>query len=169
MCSLCTSVLFPNSGFFFFFFTNTLNSLSGNLFISVSLNFRDFLLLSIESHFSAFSFWFTFSAFMNLKYLPLVISKGWSYVVVFLYRLHVPKAFGGKTGFDVDTVYLFPESVLAALILVGDRTGDGSARADVWCEAGLFSGHHCPMESGVWPQVAQAETLRIRPKLALFL
>ena len=55
MCSLCTSVLFPNS-VFFFFFTNALNSLSGNLFISVSLNFRDFLLLSIESHFSAFSF-----------------------------------------------------------------------------------------------------------------
>ena len=59
------------SFFFFFpiqlfFLTNTLNSLSGNLFISVSLIFRDFLLLSIESHSSAFSFCFTFSAFMNL-------------------------------------------------------------------------------------------------------
>ena len=34
--------------------------------MSVSLIFRDFLLLSIESHSSAFSFCFTFSAFMNL-------------------------------------------------------------------------------------------------------
>lgn len=68
---------------------------------------------------------------------------------VSLYRLRVPKAFEGKTRFDVGTIYFFPESVLAALTLVGDRTGDGSARADVWCEAGLLSGHHCPLGSGV--------------------
>ena len=68
---------------------------------------------------------------------------------VSLYRLRVPKAFGGKTRFDVGAIYLFPESVLAALTLLRDRTGDGGPRADVWCEAGLVSGHHFPLGSGV--------------------
>ena len=64
-CSEFTSILFPNS--VNIFITNVLNSLSGKLFISVSLFFQGLsLALSGESHSSAFSFYLTFCASVNL-------------------------------------------------------------------------------------------------------
>lgn len=48
----------------------------------------------------------------------------------FLYRLHVPNAFGGRTGFDKDASHLFPQGVLVAITFVGGKDGDRRARAE---------------------------------------
>ena len=39
---------------------------------------------------------------------------------VSLCRLHVPSAFGGNAGFDVDTSHIFPQGVLLDITLVGN-------------------------------------------------
>ena len=54
-----------------------------------------------------------------------------------LCRQRVPNAFGGRPGFDVDSIHVFPQGLLAAITLVGIGTGDGGARAGTECEAGL--------------------------------
>ena len=54
-----------------------------------------------------------------------------------LYRLHVPNAFGGRAGFGVDASHIFPQGVLAAIILAGGGAVDRGARAEDRCEAGL--------------------------------
>ena len=50
--------------------------------------------------------------------------------------MHVPTAFGGRAGFDVDASHVFPQGVLAAVTLVGDGAGGGGARDGAVCEAG---------------------------------
>ena len=50
-----------------------------------------------------------------------------------LYRLHVPSAFGGRAGFDLNISHVLPQGVLAALTLVGDGAGDEGARARARC------------------------------------
>ena len=74
-----------------------------------------------------------------MKLLPIVVLNWCSYVIVSLYRLHVPNAFGGKAGLDVDASHVFPQGVLPAVTFVGDGAGDGGARACTGCEAGLLS------------------------------
>lgn len=66
-----------------------------------------------------------------------MVFKGCSYVGAFLCGLCLPSAFGGRTGFDVNTNYIFPQGVLATVTLVGRVAGDGEARACAGCEAGL--------------------------------
>ena len=56
---------------------------------------------------------------------------------VFLYRLFVSNAFGGRAGFDVDASYIFPQSVLAAVTLVGGEAGRRVGRAGAECEVGF--------------------------------
>ena len=60
-----------------------------------------------------------------MKQLPIVILKECSYVGASLCRLCVPKTFGGRAGSDVDTSHIFPQGVLATVILLGDVAGDG--------------------------------------------
>ena len=50
-----------------------------------------------------------------------------------LYRLHVPSAFGGKTGFDMDISHVLPLSVLVSITFVGYGAGDGGARTGAGC------------------------------------
>lgn len=98
-----------------------MNSLSGNLFISVSLIFRDFLCFQLKVIPLPFHFGFTFSAFMNLG--ETLTSCDLKRVILcgsVSYRLRVPKAFEGKTRFG-RVQFTFLESVLQ-LTLVGDRT-----------------------------------------------
>ena len=64
-----------------------------------------------------------------MKQLPVVVLKGGPYLGASLYRLHVPRAFDGRAGFDVDANHIFPQGVLAAISLVEVRAGDGGARA----------------------------------------
>ena len=47
-------------------------------------------------------------------------------------------AFGERAGFDIDASYIFPQSVLAAIILVGGGAGDGGVRNGARCEPGLI-------------------------------
>ena len=79
-----------------------------------------------------------------MKQLPIVVLKWCSYVGAFIYRLHVPNAFGERAGFDVDPSHVFPQGVLAAITLVGSGTRDGSARAGALCKVRrpLCSGYH---------------------------
>ena len=51
-----------------------------------------------------------------------------------IYSLHVPIAFGGKAGFDMNRRYTFPQVVLASVTLVRGGAGDGGARARAMCE-----------------------------------
>ena len=46
-----------------------------------------------------------------------------------LYCLHVPSGFGRSAGSDVSSSHIFPQGVLAGIILVGGRAEDGGARA----------------------------------------
>ena len=57
----------------------------------------------------------------------------------FLHRLHVPNAFGGRAGFDMDESHVFPQSVLAAITWVESGPGDGGATAGAGCGVGLPS------------------------------
>ena len=52
--------------------------------------------------------------------------------------LHLPNAFGKRTGFDVDTSHIFLQGVLITITSVGGVAGDGGARACTVCEAGLL-------------------------------
>ena len=54
-----------------------------------------------------------------------------------LCRLHVPSAFGVRAEFDVDASHVFPQSVLAAITLVGGVADDWGARVCAGCKAGL--------------------------------
>lgn len=47
------------------------------------------------------------------------------------------QCFSGKAGFDMDTSHVFPQSVLAAVTLIGSGVRDWEARADIRYEAGL--------------------------------
>ena len=64
----------------------------------------------------------TFSAPTGLgELLPTVVLKRYSYEGVFLYRLCVSHAFGGRAGFDGSANHVFPYGVLAAITLVAGR------------------------------------------------
>lgn len=54
-----------------------------------------------------------------------------------LRRMHMPNAFHGRSGFDVDASHVFPQDLLAAITLVGSGTYDEGPRACKECEAGL--------------------------------
>ena len=63
--------------------------------------------------------------------------KGCSYVGISLCRLCVPSVSDGGAGFDVDASHVFPQSVLAAITLVGGVADDWGARVCAGCKAGL--------------------------------
>lgn len=68
----------------------------------------------------------------------MVVLKRCSYVGAFLYRLHIPSAFDGRAGFDMDPTHVFPQGVLAAMTLVEGRAGDEGATARAIREARLL-------------------------------
>lgn len=45
--------------------------------------------------------------------------------------------FGGRVGFGMNTSHVFPQGLLAAIILVRGETGNRRVRARVGCEVGL--------------------------------
>ena len=80
------------------------------------------LALSIQSSSSAFSFFLTFSASINLgETVTYCGLKG-----VFLYE-SIPLQVGGLD--MMDTSHMFPQCVLAAITLVGGVVVDGGARS----------------------------------------
>lgn len=86
------------------FIAHALNSLSGKLFICVSLFFQEFsFALSSESSWPAFSFRLTFSASMNLG----VMLKGCSQVEASLHRLHAPRVPAERTRLDLEESHPF--------------------------------------------------------------
>ena len=66
-----------------------------------------------------------------MKELPVLILKGYPDKEAYLYPLHVSIAFGGRAGFEVDEIHVFPQDVLATYILVGSGAVIGGNR----CEA----------------------------------
>lgn len=46
-------------------------------------------------------------------------------------------AFGERVGFDMDASYVFPQSVLAAITLIGGGTGGQVGRVGGQCEGGF--------------------------------
>ena len=116
--SPCSSTFPPNS--VDILITNALNSLSGKLFISVSLwfsllLFKSFLLLLIEINSSVFSFCLTFPVKLGetVTYWGLegVSSRNMCSLVG---TKHVLCGFGGRFGSDVNRSHIFPQSVWAA-------------------------------------------------------
>ena len=59
-------------------------------------------------------------------------------------------AFGERTGYDMDASYVFPQSVLAAIILVGAGTGGQVGRVGGQCEAGFSLAQWLSPPSWVW-------------------
>lgn len=55
-----------------------------------------------------------------------------------LYSLSVPIGFGGRTGSDVNSSYIFLQDVLAPITLVGDGAGNGGARVRAKYDWGLL-------------------------------
>ena len=72
-----------------------------------------------------------------MKQLPIVVLKGCSYVGVSLCRLHLPSAFDGRTGFDMDTSHVLPQGVLNTITCVGGVACDGGTRVCSGFEAEL--------------------------------
>lgn len=62
-----------------------------------------------------------------MKQLPIAVPKWCPYEGASLYRLHVPNAFGGRAGFDMNVHHICYQDVLAAIKLGGDGTGCGMA------------------------------------------
>ena len=97
-----------------------------------------YLALSVESSSSASSFCLAFTASINFgESYPLWSRGGVLNMGVFLYILHVPSAFGGRAGFDMDMCHFFLQHMQAAITVVVGGTGDWGARAGAECEAGL--------------------------------
>ena len=55
-----------------------------------------------------------------------------------LYSLHVPSAFVGRAGSDVNMSHVSPQGLLAAITLMGVEAGDEGARARASCELGFL-------------------------------
>ena len=49
-----------------------------------------------------------------------------------LYRLHVPSAFGGRAGFDLNISHVLPQGVLAALTLRSEERRVGKECRSRW-------------------------------------
>lgn len=49
----------------------------------------------------------------------------------------MPSDFGDRARFDVNTSHIFPQGVLASIIMVEDGAGESGARAEGRCEGGL--------------------------------
>lgn len=108
------------------FIINALNYLPDKLFISVSSFLQGFSpALSVEGSSSALSFCSTFSASMHLGEITTYCEAE----RVFLYESVLiqtasAQCFSGKAGFDMDTSHVFPQSVLAAVTLIGSGVRD---------------------------------------------
>lgn len=89
-----------------------------------------------------------------------MVLKWPSFVGAFLFRKHVPHAFRGSAGFDVDTIHI-SQGVPEAIILVVSVASNRGARAHAVCEAGLF-------RSKVFSQFTQEEVVRVGLNLAVF-
>lgn len=72
-----------------------------------------------------------------MKRLFIVVLMVCPYVGASVCRLCVLRAFGGRTGFDVNIIHVFPQGVLASITLVEGVAGDGGAKARAKCEVGL--------------------------------
>ena len=62
-----------------------------------------------------------------MKQLPIVVLRGCPCVGAPLYIVHVPVALVGEL--DLNTSPIFPQGVLAAIILVGGGAGDGGGES----------------------------------------
>lgn len=68
-----------------------------------------------------------------------MVSKVYTIVGVSQCKLHVPKAFGGIAGCEVDASHMFPQVVLAVATLVARWAGDGGAGTMIEVVLTLFS------------------------------
>lgn len=73
-----------------------------------------------------------------MKLLLILVLKGYPCVGVSLYSLCMPSVFGGKSGFELSMSDIFPQCVVAAIILVGGGIGDEGSRDRARCEPGLL-------------------------------
>ena len=91
------------------------------------------------------------------------------YVRAFLWKLHMPNAFGGRAGI-VYACHIFPQGVLASMTLVVGVAADGEAKACTGCEVGLplCSVAVTTLSGAGSAPVARVEALRARLQLALF-
>ena len=64
-----------------------------------------------------------------MRQLPIMILKVRPCVRGSLYSLCVPSGFDGRTEFDMNASQIFPQGVLAAIVMVGGETGNGGTRA----------------------------------------
>ena len=82
----------------------------------------------------------------------------------------IPSAFGEKSGFDVDTSHVFPQSLLAALTSGGVRLEMERLELELGMRPGFPSAQWLlvPYRGGVLSQVAGAQDLRVGPKVTLF-
>ena len=89
---------------------------------------------------------------------------------VSLYNLHVPCAFGGRAGCDVNTSHVSPYSVLVTITFLGSRAREGGASARANCEPGFsstqWSSPHYQVQ-GCVPS-CWTEATRVWSKLVLF-
>ena len=60
----------------------------------------------------------------------MVVLKRFPHVGLSLYILHVPTAFGGRAGFDLNISHVFPQSVQAAITLLVCGAGERGAKAN---------------------------------------
>lgn len=81
-----------------------------------------------------------------MKQLLTVVLKGCSYVGLSHCRLHVPSVFCWRAGFDVDANYVFSQSMLTAITLVGGTAGYGGTAQGV---RQYFLSAHCPVRDKV--------------------
>lgn len=76
----------------------------------------------------------------------MMLLKWYTYVRAFLYKLHVPNAFGGRAGLEVDASCVFPQDVQAATTLVEGGSRDGgqelepAVKWDVPCSVATIAG-----------------------------
>ena len=68
-----------------------------------------------------------------------MLLKVYTIVGVTQCKLHVPKAFAGMAGCEVDASHIFPQVVLAVATLVAHWAGDGGVGTMIEVELLLFS------------------------------
>ena len=128
-------------------------------FFPYSFNWNKFLCLPI---------WLNFLCLYEISW-SCYLFQSWSGVLVWEhpYLIYVCSKTDGRAGSDSIRSHIFPQGVLAAITLVGGGAGGGGAKARARCEQGLFL---CSLTNtiGSISQVAGAEDLRVRSKLALF-
>ena len=103
-----------------------------------------------------------------MKDLAVVFLKWYRYVGASLYSLNVSSVFGERDGFDVNTSHVFPQGVLAAIILMEGGAGDEGARAEIKCEAPQPRAFITLLRVEVDPRLLEQKSCRVGSEIGLF-